>query len=304
MAHRLRVGYIPEHFSTPLHFAQKHFDLDAELISEPFGTGALTARLKDKKDDYGIDVAIGLTEGFVADLGRSKAAGKEAGYGLVGTYVQSPLCWAISTGKERKDINSVADLRGKKVGVSRIGSGSYVMSYVLADQQGWLQQSKEPFGVEVIGDFAALRKSVRRQSGVKPTEFFMWEHFTTKHFWDNGELKRINEIYTPWPSWMIAARDPTDERLQRLAEKLNQGVQWYRDQREESVDHITGTMHYSKEDAEAWMKTVEFSGDVRGVDPGVVDNTVSILRKAGVLGEDSGGSEHMVAIKKAERARR
>jgi TRAP-type uncharacterized transport system substrate-binding protein len=39
----------------------------------------------------------------------------------VGTYVESPLRWAISTGKERADINGVSDLKGKRVGVSRIG---------------------------------------------------------------------------------------------------------------------------------------------------------------------------------------
>ncbi|TKA64391.1 hypothetical protein B0A55_10375 [Friedmanniomyces simplex] len=302
---RLRIGFIPEHFSTPLHFASTHFALDADLISEPLGTGALTARLKAPlSDDQAIDVAIGLTEGFVADLGKSKAASKDAGFGLVGTYVESPLCWAISTGAQRGDVGSVGDLKGKKVGVNRIGSGSYVMSYVLADQQDWLKKGEEPFGVEVIGDFAALRKSVRKEGGEKPaTEFFMWEHFTTKHFWDNGELKRIGEIYTPWPSWMVAARDSGDERLEGMAEKINEGVKYYRDHAEEAVMHITSTMKYSKEDAEAWMKTVRFAEDVRGVDAGVVDETVSVLRKAGVLSEEAGGSGDMVAIKQAERAK-
>jgi len=51
------------------------------------------------------------------------------------------------------------------------------------------------------------------------------------------------------------------------------------------------------------MGTVRFSDDVRGVDTGVVDETVRLLRKAGVLTEKAGGSEHMVAIKRAEKAR-
>jgi len=111
----------PEHFSTPLAFAQQHFDLDAELIPIPTGTGDLVKGLKATEGDERLDVAIGLTEGFVADLGKSKAAGAEPGFGLVGTYVESPLRWAISTGAERKDVTSVDDLKGGKVGVSRIG---------------------------------------------------------------------------------------------------------------------------------------------------------------------------------------
>ncbi len=160
---RLRIGFVPEHFSTPLAFAQRHYDLNADLIPEPLGTGALTARLKaDTGTPKPLDVAIGLTEGFVADLGKAKTEGKDMGYGLAGTYVESPLCWAIVTGRlsmtkmaerpsfantsdpsvgaKRDGLDSVADLKGTRVGVSRIGSGSYVMSYVLADQNGWLEK--------------------------------------------------------------------------------------------------------------------------------------------------------------------
>nr|POE86650.1 hypothetical protein CFP56_46834 [Quercus suber]POE87647.1 hypothetical protein CFP56_30236 [Quercus suber] len=291
---KLRIGFVPEHFSTPLHFAQKHFSLGAELIPFPTGTGSLAAALKTPTSESGsIDVAIGLTEGFVADLGKTTAAGKEREYGIVGTYVESPLCWAISTGKERNDITSVAELQGTNVGVSRMGSGSYVMSFVLADQHGWLAKTKDPFGVEVIGDFAALRKAVKE----KKADFFMWEHFTTKHFWDNGELKRIGEIYTPWPSWMICARDAGDGRVGDMLKKINEGVKHYSANVEEAVEYITSAMHYSNEDAREWMKTVQFAQDVRGTKAEVIDDTVKVLRKAGVLDERSGGSEGMVTIK-------
>jgi hypothetical protein len=85
--------------------------------------------------------------------------------------------------------------------LNRTNSGSYVMAYVLADQHNWLSSTssdskkEEPFSIVPSGDFAALRRAVRQ----KPTtaDFFMWEHFTTKAYWDNGELKRIGEIYTP-----------------------------------------------------------------------------------------------------------
>lgn len=179
-------------------------------------------------------------------------------------------------------------------------SGSYVMSYVLADQHGWLSESKSPFEVVPLGDFAALRNGVNE--GDK-ADFFMWEHFTTKKYYDNGALKRIGEIYTPWPSWMIAARDATDERLEVMAEKLNRGALWFNEQRKESVEHITTTMEYSTEDAEAWIKTVKFTSNVRGVDPETVDSTIKVLQKAGVLDDQAGGPDNMVAIKHTSRAK-
>lgn len=179
-------------------------------------------------------------------------------------------------------------------------SGSYVMSYVLADQQGWLKSSSDSSSVfdshVPLGDFAALRNGVNE--GDK-ADFFMWEHFTTKKFYDNGELKRVGEIYTPWPSWVIAARDAKDRDLETMAEKINQGVAWFQDYRKESVEHITSTMEYSKEDAEAWLETVKFTKNVRGVDTGLVEKTVEILQKAGVLDEKAGTPDDFIAIKKA-----
>lgn len=238
-----------------------------------------------------------MTEGFVADIGKSNAKNETSAYKLVGTYVDSPLCWAISVGNKSK-IHSVEDLKGKRVGVSRIGSGSYVMSYVLADQHGWLSESKSPFEVVPLGDFKALRNGVNE--GDK-ADFFMWEHFTTKKYYDNGELKRIGDIYTPWPSWMIAARDAKDKKLEDLAEKLNKGVLYFREHEKESIEHITGTMEYSEEDALAWLKTVKFSDNVRGVDPEVVKKTIQVLQKAGALDDKAGDASSMVAIKASSR---
>ena len=68
-----------------------------------------------------IDVGIGLTEGWVAGLGKAQAESKDAGYRMVGTYVETPLCWAISTGANREDMTGVEGLNGAKMGVSRIG---------------------------------------------------------------------------------------------------------------------------------------------------------------------------------------
>ena len=173
------------------------------------------------------------------------------------------------------------------------------MSFVLADKHGWLSSDTAPFEHAVIGDFKSLRAAVNEED---KADFFMWEHFTTKKYYDNGELKRIGEIYTPWPSWMIAARDPTDKRLEVLAQKLDQGVQWYLENSEEAVEHITSTMEYSAQDARDWMQTVKFAKNVRGVDLHVIENTVSILQKAGVLPSTPGLAQKMIAIPRSTRA--
>ena len=87
MSAPLRIGYVPEHFSTPLHFAQKHYGLNATLVPFPSGTGHMITSLRSGE----IDIGIGLTEGWIAGLGKEDVEG-DGGYTLVGTYVETPLC--------------------------------------------------------------------------------------------------------------------------------------------------------------------------------------------------------------------
>lgn len=85
---QLKVGYVPEHFSTPLFFAKdqgyyKAHGVEVEFIPYPSGTGHMIQSLQDQS----INVAIGLTEAFVAGIGKGSDW-----YNIVGNYVESPLC--------------------------------------------------------------------------------------------------------------------------------------------------------------------------------------------------------------------
>ncbi|KAI4275968.1 MAG: hypothetical protein L6R38_005776 [Xanthoria sp. 2 TBL-2021] len=279
----LRVGYVPEHFSTPLHFAQTYCSLSADLIPFPSGTGHMVTALRAGE----LDIAIGLTEGWIAAIAKgpppsqtTDAGSSENEFKLVGTYVETPLCWAISTGHDREHITDVQDLKGKKLGVSRIGSGSYVMSYVLADREGWDQ----PFECLPLQTFEALRKGVNDRT----VDFFMWEYFTSKRYYSSDTLhpiKKVGEIYTPWSSWKICARTPLIDAPELISflEKVNAGIRYFEEHKEEAVQYISTKLDYEKEDAKEWMKTVRFAKDVKGVKDSVVRETMEMLQKAGVI---------------------
>ncbi|KAI4137737.1 MAG: hypothetical protein L6R39_007128 [Caloplaca ligustica] len=310
----LRIGYVPEHFSTPLHFAQTHFSLSAHLIPFPSGTGHMVTSLRSGD----IDVAVGLTEGWIAALASSSSPTPNAGahehdFKIVGTYVESPLCWAISTGRDRDDVSGIDDLRGKRMGVSRVGSGSYVMGFVLADQQGWLQQSpssssfdggdsaQAPFDVKPLQNFENLRKAVNDGTA----DFFMWEYFTSKRYYGASRLhpiKQVGEIYTPWSSWKIVAQSGlagTGE-LNEVFEKVNAGIKYFGEHQEEAVRYISQELDYEEGDAREWLKTVRFAEDVRGVKRSVVEKTVGVLRKAGVVRREGWAMEEGVGFVKEE----
>eukprot|EP00696_Hemimastix_kukwesjijk_P011466 gnl/Hemi2/243_TR64_c0_g1_i1.p1 gnl/Hemi2/243_TR64_c0_g1~~gnl/Hemi2/243_TR64_c0_g1_i1.p1 ORF type:complete len:508 (-),score=126.05 gnl/Hemi2/243_TR64_c0_g1_i1:19-1362(-) len=58
-----------------------------------------------------------------------------------------------------------------------------------------------------------MRQSVNDGS----SDAFMWETFTTKPFHDSGEVKRVGDVTTPWPCFMLAAlRKSMDTKLDEI----------------------------------------------------------------------------------------
>ncbi|PWY79621.1 uracil-DNA glycosylase [Aspergillus heteromorphus CBS 117.55] len=265
-----------------------------------------------------IDIGIGLTEGWVAGLAGKQQAQKdpaEGGYKVVGHWVDTPLRWAIVTGREREDIQSVADLKDKRVGVSRLGSGSHIMSFVLAQQQGWQSDS---LSTVPLGPFQALRNGVTGSDPAQPelppnptAEFFMWEHFTTKPYFHPTEekpqppLKKIGEIYTPWPSWMVVASTSTfsnvevNGKLEQLLKFLDQGVKDFQADLPQVVQLLgTGELGctYGEEDATEWLKDVRFTGEVRGVQRAIIEGVVDVLKVAGVIDTSMSNDEAVARV--------
>ncbi|EEB98721.1 hypothetical protein MPER_01722 [Moniliophthora perniciosa FA553] len=90
----LRIGYVREHFSSPLlQFAEADGGKTFTLVECPSGTGQLISRLT--KDE--IDVAIALTDPLISGIANGSKT-----YKLVGSYVTTPLNWAVITGKDSK----------------------------------------------------------------------------------------------------------------------------------------------------------------------------------------------------------
>lgn len=233
-----------------------------------------------------IDVAIGLTEGFITGLTKIDRGKKP--YHMVGQFTLSPLLWAISTGGLRGDLTGVDELRGLRAGISRYGSGSHIMASVLAQERGWFSKThvgQVAVAFEVCGAFANLRHAV----GSGQADYVMWEHFTSKKYYDTGELKKLGEIYTPWNAWHItAAGGKADERVAKvLLPALEKGVQLFKEKKDEAVKYISANMPYSPEDADAWYETVKFAErkELGSIDAAEVEKTVKILKTAGVLGE-------------------
>ena len=196
---------------------------------------------------------IALTEGLVADIAKGVAARseREDELRLLGTYVASPLNWAISTGATSA-YHDIESLNGSVWGISRPSSGSHLMALVLAHQRGWNLGAQK---FESLGSFESLRNGVNQGTSAA----FMWEKFTTKPYHDSGEIRRIGEITTPWPCFMMAA---TRRSIAAHPEAILKALLAVREacalfhSNDTMPDIIAERYHLKKEDARAWYDNV------------------------------------------------
>jgi ABC-type phosphate/phosphonate transport system substrate-binding protein len=274
----LRVGYVREHFSSPLlQYSKEDSGKTFNLVECPSGTGQLISRLTNDE----IDIAIALTDPLISGIANGSKA-----YKLVGSYVSTPLNWAVITGNDSK-YNQISDLKDTTLGISRYGSGSYTMAYVMALQQEWPIDSLK---FQVNNDIRGLIDSVNDGS----TSAFMWEWFTTKPFMDAGEVRFIGSVPTPWPSWMIAANldRAAKEELKVFLSDLSGYVRAFNSDEKRAkanVDFIETEFGYPRTDIQAWLNTVGYPDNCGSISQKVVVETLNVLEKAGVVKSPEGG---------------
>lgn len=246
----------------------------------------LTSFCASQAKEGHVDIIIALTEGLVSDIAKGLASRSESEdeLKLLATYVESPLKWAISTGST-SDFHDVESLDGAKWGVSRMTSGSHLMALVLGHQRGW---NLEAMQFEPLGSFESLRNGVNRGTAAA----FMWETFTTKPYHDSGEVRRIGEITTPWPCFMIAStakksNDPASAlAITRALAAVREACALFVSEKDQMPKIIADKYGLKKEDAEAWYKGVKISASPLILQSSLA-RALSTLKEAKVISTDN-----------------
>ena len=190
----IKIAGVPEHFNLPWHMCIEDGEfeavgIDLQWTDVPEGTGKMCQMLRDGETD----IAVILTEGIIKDI----AAGNPSK--IVQVYVQSPLIWGIHVAAN-SNYKTLSDLEHKKVAISRMGSGSHLMSIVNAQNQNW---NTENLQFEIVNTIDGAVESL--SSG--KADYFMWERFMTQPLVDKGIFRRIADCPTPWPCFVIAVRN-------------------------------------------------------------------------------------------------
>ncbi|MGB5627058.1 MAG: hypothetical protein WBM61_15090, partial [Woeseiaceae bacterium] len=253
MTRLLRVGGVPEHFNLPwrLAIADNAFsetDATVDYSDYPAGTGELTRALRDNE----LDVALVLTEGAVADIVQHDKNR------LVKIYVNSPLIWGIHVAAT-SGIKNVAATRGRRIAISRYGSGSHLIAIVDAAERGWPTNDIE---FVVVDNLAGARKALA--SG--KAEVFLWERHMTQPLVDSGEFRRVGQREVPWPAFAVSVRHQIlASRAHQIRAVLDVVTRYASNlkRRKTAPSLIADTYGIRLADAERWLATVRWGGSYR-----------------------------------------
>lgn len=277
---KIRIGGVPEHYNLPIHLAEEKGafskrGIELEWTDFGGGTGQMTRALRDDE----VDVCILLTEGVIADIINGNPCK------IISEYVLTPLTWGVHTGTE----NALEDYRNiydKQYAISRFGSGSHLMAIVDAESKGY-KLDKDQFSI--IKDIKGALPSLANND----TDVFYWEKYTTQPFVDQGKVKRIGEYRTPWPCFVIAARD---EILQKYPEHIIRMLRIIHDQCDQFMENMDApaivASRYGLEvgDTERWFNSTEWA--IHGwVSDKMIENVIYHLKTAEIIDSNAGVPE-------------
>lgn len=248
MKHIKIIG-VPEHFNLPWHLAIeegafKDRGIHLEWTDIPEGTGRMCQMLENGETD----LAIILTEGLVKSISEGNPVK------IVQEYISTPLLWGIHVAAQ-SEYHQIADLENTKAAISRFGSGSHLMAYVNAQNNGWETNQLQ---FEVINHLEGAIAGLQQGKG----DYFMWEHFTTKPLVDNGTFRRLGDCPTPWPCFLIAATDQFLLEHQGILPHILEVINLYTTEFKTipSIDRTLANRYGQKlEDIQEWLSLTRWS---------------------------------------------
>ncbi|ETN95455.1 ABC-type nitrate/sulfonate/bicarbonate transport system, substrate-binding protein [Zhouia amylolytica] len=246
---KVNIAGVPEHFNLPWHLAIEEGafeDRGIDLVwnEVPEGTGRMCQMLRNGDTD----IAIILTEGIIKDITEGNPSK------IIQKYIESPLLWGIHVGS-KSAFNSLNDLEKGKVAISRYGSGSHLMAYVNAKNQGW---NVDELQFEVINNLNGAIEALTNGTA----DYFMWEHFTTKPIVDEGIFNRVGDCPTPWPCFVIAVSDQFNKENHNIVNHILEVINSYTTEFKDipSIDRtIANRYNQQLTDIQKWLSITQWS---------------------------------------------
>lgn len=268
----LRITGVPEHFNYPFRLIgqeQPFADRGVKIqwTEESRGSGQMNLALRADETD----LALLLTESFLKDF----EAGNPSK--MIGFHVDSPLIWGIHIGANAR-ANTLSEVDRKSFLVSRMGSGSHLMALVLAQQEGW---KKEDLTYDIIGNMDGAKLAMDQGS----EGMFLWEKYMTAPMVKNGTMKRIGEVPSPWPCFVMVASDKALAEFGSLIFELRDHI--YETSRSlmedpHTVQTLASAYHLAGQDVEKWSEQTRWTTEAK-VSRNEMEKAMETMRSLGIL---------------------
>lgn len=269
----IRITGVPEHFNYPFRimadsqpFREKGILIN--WLEESRGSGKMAQMLQEGETD----IALLLTESFLKEVSHGHALK------LLGYHVKSPLIWGIHSGSSGQ-IQCLNDLSHLKFLISRHGSGSELMTKVLAQRENWSQKQMH---YQVVQNLEGALQYFSKN----PDCLFLWEKFTTMPFVEQGLLNRISEIPSPWPSFVMVTQascwDLWKDELIGIRDYCYQLSAQLLLNKEESIRQIAASYGLSESTCTAWFSQTQWARDSI-IDLQALEKTMHQLQLLGII---------------------
>lgn len=261
---KIVVGGVPEHFNIPIVRAIAEINIKLKDRHEvlwkdyPSGTGALNLALNNGE----IDIGFVLTEGGLKNVLENPDILQ-----VDSVYVKSPLSWGIHASRNNSQMNNVSDLdlTTTTFAISRLNSGSHLMSLILA--QDFLNydasNSSSTLKFEMVNDLKGAKIALQKNNGVNDL-VFLWEKAMTAPIVKEGVFKRIGVLNTPWPCFILVSRIQSFENSEAkkiynlLITEIRNQCKRFKNERQASIDFVIKKYGISGDLVEEWFDNLEY----------------------------------------------
>jgi sulfonate transport system substrate-binding protein len=267
----IRVGGVPEHFNYPWHYGIAEgifasYGLTIVWVEVKGGSGAMCKMLERGE----LDVALVLTEGIVKHIHNGGKAR------IIQQFVKSPLIWGVHSTTSKK--LTADNLSNATFARSKVGSGSHLMSYVHAQQEGYDLSEANFVTVENIeGAVSAMQED--------KADILLWEKFMTQPYVSAGKINRIGLCVSPWPCFMLVGSanflQENQESISSLCTAINAAAQAVTE-KEDTVELIAQMYNLAIGQVAEWYATVDWQTS-QWLSRKMLQNVSSTLDRIGIL---------------------
>ncbi len=244
---QIRIGGVPEHFNYlwQWQYTQEVFRKHGyylQFTEYKGGTGAMIEALQNNQ----IDFALMLTEGALASIANNNP------FKIWFPFVISPLIWGIFTTAKLAQ-QPLPAYNQARFAVSRLYSGSHLMSQFLASQHGMHIPTHHFL---ITKDLEGAIHSLSTHQA----HYFLWEKYMTMHLVQKGIFQYHGNITAPWPAFVFVAQNKLSiiekPLLQQIVlECISNFVNWDKTQ---AIPEISEYFGLRNQDTTDWFNEVKF----------------------------------------------